>query len=594
MLYFFHHVFEVKIMAFDGITINALTKEFNTALTGGRINKIAQPEKDELLLTIKTKDGSIRLMLSVNPSLPLACLTNNNKQSPLTAPNFCMLLRKHLNNGRIISVTQPGLERIINIEIEHLNEMGDLCTKHLIIELMGKHSNIIFTDDNNRIIDSIKRINAGVSSVREVLPGLTYFIPNTIEKYNALATNRQEFIDKVCEKNLPLSKAIYSTYTGFSPAVSEEICYESGIDSNLPALTLEEDFKLHIAGIFCNYVDEIKEGEFTPCIVYNNGVPKDYFIKTPGSYSKDSIKFYESTSLMLEHFYSEKNSLTRIHQRSGDLRQIINTNLERNYKKYDLQTKQLADTENRDKFKLYGELLNAYGYEITSGLSECNVLNYYTGENITIPLDKDLSPQENSRKYFEKYNKQKRTYEALIEQVTSTKTEIDQLESIKTSLEIATAYEDLIQIKEELTTYGFIKSKAPIKSRTEKSKSRPLHYLSSDGIDIYVGKNNIQNEELTFKFANGGDWWFHAKDMPGSHVIVKTGNAPLPDSTYEDAARLAAYYSKGRDMEKVEIDYVEKKYVKKVPGAPLGFVIYNTNYSMNIAPDILGLTLLNN
>ncbi len=579
-------------MAFDGITIRALTKEFNTALKGGRINKIAQPEKDELLLTIKTKEGTNRLMLSVNPSLPLAYLTDNNKQSPLSAPNFCMLLRKHLNNGRIISVTQPGLERIINIEIEHLNEMGDLCTKHLIIELMGKHSNIIFTDDNDKIIDSIKRINAGVSSVREVLPGLTYFVPNTTEKYDALNTNRQEFIEKVCQKNMPLAKAIYTTYTGFSPAVSEEICYESGIDSNLPASALEEDFKLHIAGIFCNYVEEIKEESFVPCIVYNSSVPKDYFVKTPNSYSEDCIKFFNSTSLMLEQFYAEKNTLTRIHQRSGDLRQIINTNLERNYKKYDLQTKQLADTQNRDKFKLYGELLSAYGYEITSGASECQVLNYYTGENITIPLDKDLSPQENSRKYFDKYSKQKRTYEALMEQVVSTKTEIDQLESIKTSLEIATAYEDLVQIKEELATYGFIKNKAPLKGRPEKSKSRPFHYLSSDGIDIYVGKNNIQNEELTFKFANGGDWWFHAKDMPGSHVIVKAGNAPLPDSTYEDAARLAAFYSKGRDMEKVEIDYVEKKHVKKVPGAPLGFVIYNTNYSMNIAPDISGLTLL--
>ena len=580
-------------MAFDGITICSLTKEFNEKLSGGRINKIAQPEKDELLLTIKTKEGQTRLLLSVNPSLPLAYITENNKQSPLTAPNFCMLLRKHLNNGRIICVTQPGLERIIDIEIEHLDEMGDLCKKHLIIELMGKHSNIIFTDDNDRIIDSIKRINASVSSVREVLPGLTYFIPNTTDKLDALNTSKEEFIINVCSKNLPLAKAIYTTYTGFSPSVSEELCYGSGLSGDLNAADIDEDYKLHIANVFCNFVEDIKNGSFTPCVAYINNAPKEYFVFAPASYDTDSIKHFTSTSNMLENFYAEKNSLTRIHQRSGDLRQIINTNLERNYKKYDLQTRQLEDTKNRDKFKLYGELLTAYAYEIISGSAECTVNNYYTGEDITIPLDKDLSPMENSRKYYEKYNKQKRTYEALVEQVASTKTEIDQLESIKTSLEIATAYEDLVQIKEELVTYGFIKNKGPIKGRNEKAKSKPFHYLSSDGIDIFVGKNNIQNEELTFKFANGNDYWFHAKDMPGSHVIVKVGNSPLPDSTYEDAAKLAAYYSKGRDMEKVEVDYVEKKFVKKVPGAPLGFVIYNTNYSMNIAPDISGLTLLN-
>lgn len=580
-------------MAFDGITIRALTTEFDKILTGGRINKIAQPEKDELLLTIKTKEGQYRLLLSVNPSLPLAYLTDSNKTSPLTAPNFCMLLRKHLNNGRIISITQPDLERIIDIAIEHLNEMGDLCLKHLIIELMGKYSNIIFTDDNNKIIDSIKRVNASVSSVREVLPGYPYFIPNTTEKHDALTTTKEDFINFACSKNLHLTKAIYTTYTGFSPAIAEEICYASGLDSNLSASMLDFDYKLHLAGIFCNYVEEIKNCQFAPCIAYDNSIPKEYYVKKPYSYHENNLRFFDSVSKMLEAFYAEKNSHTRIHQRSGDLRQIINTNLERNYKKYSLQLKQLDDTKNRDKYKLFGELLNAYGYEILSGAKECTVLNYYTGENITIPLNEDLSPQENSRKYYEKYNKQKRTFDALSEQIKSTKTEIDQLESIKTSLEIAIVYEDLIQIKEELATYGFIKNKASSKARVEKAKSKPFHYLSSDGFDIYVGKNNIQNEELTFKFANGNDYWFHAKDMPGSHVIVKTGNMPLPDTTYEDAARLAAYYSKGRNMEKVEVDYVEKKFVKKVPGAPLGFVIYNTNYSMNIEPDISKLTLIN-
>lgn len=579
-------------MAFDGITIHALTNEFNSLLTGGRLNKIAQPEKDELLLTIKAPQGQYRLILSVNPSLPLAYITDNNKPSPMTAPNFCMLLRKHLNNGRIISITQPGLERIIDICIEHLDEMGDLCVKHLIVELMGKHSNIIFTDDNNRIIDSIKRVNASVSSVREVLPGLAYFIPNTEEKINPLTTTREEFLDKVCSKNVPIFKAIYTTYTGFSPVVAEELCVMCEIDSRCPATLLPDNAKIHLAGIFCNFVDEIVNNNYKPCITYDNNKPKDFFVIPPSSYREDSLKIFDTTSNMLENFYAEKNNINRIYQRSADLRQIINTHLERNYKKYDLQQKQLDDTANREQFKLYGELISAYAYQIEPNTKSCEVLNYYTNENVVIPMDEQLTPQENSRKYYEKYNKQKRTYEALNELIISTKTEIDLLESIKTSLEIATSYDDLIQIKEELSTYGFVKTKYIAKGRPEKSKSRPFHYLSSDGIDIYVGKNNIQNEELTFKFASGNDWWFHAKNMPGSHVIVKNPGRELPDNTYEEAAALAAYYSKGRDMEKVEIDYVEKKAVKKVPGAPLGFVIYNSNYSMNIAPDISKLTLI--
>lgn len=580
-------------MAFDGITVHSLVNEFEDKLINGRINKIAQPERDELLMTIKTPTGQYRLILSVNASLPLAYLTENNKQSPLTAPNFCMLLRKHINNGRIISITQPGLERIIDMKIEHLDEMGDLCTKHLMIELMGKHSNIIFTDENNRIIDSIKRINASVSSVREVLPGLTYFIPNTENKFNVFESSRDEFIEKVCIKNMPLSKAIYSTYTGFSPLVAEDLCNMAGIDSRIPACELDNNSRLHMAGLFFNYADDVKSGSFHPCIAYENGYPKDFYVIKPSTYKEEQCQFFNSVSKMLEHFYSEKNNINRIHQRSSDLRQVVNTALERNYKKYDLQQKQLDDTDKRDRYKLYGELLNAYGYEIQEGVKECTILNYYDNNMIKIPLDDTLSPQENSRRYFEKYGKLKRTYEALSELIISTKNEIDQLESIKTALEIATSYEDLIQIKEELVTYGFIKNKSTgKKNRPEKSKSRPFHYISHDGFDIYVGKNNIQNEELTFKFANGNDWWFHAKNMPGSHVIVKSKDYELPDRTYEDAAKLAAYYSRGRDMEKVEIDYVEKKQVKKVPGAPLGFVIYHTNYSMNIAPDISGIELI--
>ena len=573
-------------MAFDGITIHALTDELNNILSGGRLYKIAQTEKDELFITIKSPKGPHKLLVSANPSLPLVYLTSGSKTAPLTAPNFCMLLRKHINNGRIVSITQPGLERIIDIKIEHLNELGDLCTKHLMIELMGKHSNIIFVDDNNKIIDSIKRINAGTSSVREVLPGYDYFIPNTDDKLDAFK-DIDRFSQSVFSKSLPVSKAIYQSYTGISPSMAIECCVRAGIDADAYTGTLSDNEKLHIAGIFGNMIDDVKSSDYFPCIICENNIPKDFSVLKPYGTSGHTLIPYDSVSHMLENYYAARNNINRIHQRSADLRQIVQTLLERNYKKYDLQLNQLNDTQKRDTYRIYGELINTYGYNIEEGAKNFKALNYYTNEEITIPLDETLTARENSLRYFARYNKLKRTYEALSKLTVETKNEIDHLESISTALDIATSYDDLLQIREELAEYGFIKKKPQnAKGKTEHSKSRPFHYISSDGYDIYVGKNNIQNEELTFKFASGNDWWFHAKQMPGSHVIVKSNGDTLPDRTFEEAAALAAYYSKGQSQERVEVDYVEKKHVKKVAKAAPGFVIYHTNYSMNISPDI--------
>ncbi len=572
-------------MAFDGITIHALTYELKTKLIGGRINKIAQTEKDELFITVKSPGGQYKLLICANPSLPLVYLTDTNKQAPLTAPGFCMLLRKHINNGRIVDISQPGLERIIDFKIEHLDELGDLCTKHLIVELMGKHSNIIFVDNNSRIIDSIKRINAGVSSVREVLPGYEYFIPNTGNKSDPLEADRAQFIEKVCSSPYAAAKAVYTSYTGISPQFAEEVCHEAGIDSALSATSLNEAEQFHLAGTFVNMMDDIRNNQYDFNIIYDNNIPKEFMVIKPSMYTGMDIASFESPSTMLEKYYADKNLVTRIHQRSADLRQVVSTALERNYKKYDLQLKQLKDTEKQDKYRIYGELLNTYGYNIPDGAESFEALNYYDNQTVTIPLDSELSVRENSNKYFSKYNKLKRTYEALSSLIIETRNEIAHLESVATAIDIAASYDDLLQIKEELVSYGFIKSHyTGKKGRPERSKSKPWHYLSSDGFHIYVGKNNLQNEELTFKFASGNDWWFHAKEMPGSHVIVKCDNRQLTDITYEEAAALAAYYSKGRSQEKVEIDYVQRKHLKKVTGAAPGFVIYHTNYSMNIAP----------
>lgn len=573
-------------MAFDGIVIANLVNEFNDRLVGGKISKIAQTEKDELLFTIKNNRESYRLLLSVNASLPLVYLTSLNKPSPMTAPNFCMLLRKHIGNGKICSITQPGLERCIHFEIDHLDEMGDPGRKLLIVELMGKHSNIIFCSPDLTIIDSIKHIPFQVSSVREVLPGRTYFLPQTVEKRDPLTAEEADFAAVLASSKAPAGKAIYTNFTGLSPVIAEEFCHLAAIDPDRPAEALSDLERTHLSHTIWLAMEAVREGQFEPCIVYKGEEPVEFSALPLTSYPAEyHLQPLSSISEVLEHYYSSRNIYTRIRQKSSDLRRIVQTALERNYKKYDLQLKQLADTEKRDKYKVYGELLNAYGYELIGGEKELSCQNYYTDQTVKIPLDPQLTARENAQKYFDRYNKLKRTYEALTELTEDTKREIEHLESISTSLDIALKEEDLLQIKQELTEYGFIKKHGP-SGKKAKVTSRPFHYLSSDGFHIYVGKNNYQNEELTFKVATGNDWWFHAKGIPGSHVIVKGNGQELPDRTFEEAASLAAYYSKGRGNEKVEIDYIQRKHVKKVTGSAPGFVIYHTNYSMMAVPKL--------
>ena len=575
-------------MAFDGITVACMAHELNKNLAGGRISKIAQPETDELLLTIKSPAGNFRLLLSASASLPLVYLTASNKPSPLTAPNFCMLLRKHISGGRIVSVTQPSLERVLRFEIEHLDEMGDLCRKYLVVEIMGKYSNIIFCSDQDQIIDSIKHVSAQISSVREVLPGRPYFIPETQEKEDPLTVSEGAFVSVVYSKAAKLSKALYTSLTGISPVAAEEIVSRASLDSDRAANSYEPEELIHLYRTFRRYLEPLTEGAYEPSIYYDGKTPVEFSCLPLSIYDNCRREVYPTISEVLETYYAEKNALTRIRQKSTDLRRIVQTALERNVKKYDLQAKQLKDTEKREKYRVYGELINTYGYNVEPGSKSFQALNYYTGEEITIPLDPQIPVQDNAKKYFDKYGKLKRTCEAVTTLLKETGDEIEHLKSIQTSLDIALQEEDLAQIREELVQSGYI-HKRPSGNKKVKITSRPFHYIYSDGFDMYVGKNNLQNDELTFQFAKGGDWWFHAKGAPGSHVIVQTNGQELPDRTYEEAARLAAYYSSNRNAEKVEIDYIEKKHVKKPNGAKPGFVVYYTNYSMMIDSDISGI-----
>ena len=574
-------------MALDGISIHALVHEFNENLLNGKINKISQPEKEELLITVNTSNGNKRVLISANASLPFMYITENNKSAPATAPGFCMLLRKHIGAGRIIEISQLGLERAIRFKIQHLNEMGDIIFKYLYVEIMGKHSNIIFCNEENMILDSIKHVPSSVSSVREVLPGRNYFIPSQEGKTNPLEATEDYFKSKVLKRSESVFKAIMSSFIGISPTIANEICFRAGIDSDASCASLFDEHKDRLYKEFMDIVDSVNKNDYCYNIFFDktNSNPVEYAPISLTMYSDYDSKEYESMSKVLVEFYAKRNVYTNIRQKSTDLRKIISNHIERASKKLDLQLKQQKDTEKREKYKIYGEMLHTYGYEAKPNDKSITVINYYDNKELTIPLDPDLSASENAKKYFDKYAKLKRTAEALETYVKQSEQELELLKSIEAALNIAENETDLADIRRELSDHGFIKKH--VNNKKEKSKkSKPLHFIDNNGFDIYVGKNNYQNDELTFKFATGNDWWFHTKKIHGSHVIVKTNGKELPDSTYEYAAEVAAYYSSGRDTDKVEIDYLQKKNVKKPASAVAGFVVYYTNYSMIATPTL--------
>ena len=620
-------------MAFDGFTTKALQKELSDKLTGARIYRIVQPESDELLLTLRPEasrgGGQVRLLLCADATLPLVYLTEQNKPAPNTAPTFCMLLRKYLQNGKIVSVTQPGLERILRFEVEHLNEMGDLCRHVLVIELMGKHSNIILLDAASSnaasgnpaanqcadasaaagscevILDSIKHISQMVSSVREVLPGRPYFIPETQGKINPFEETKAHFLSLLSTESLPASRFLLTHYNGFSTQMSEETVFRARLSQDRSVSELASEDRDKFWETFRSLLADTEAGNFHPTVYYHlgaaaaisGGEPVEYSVLPLSMYRDLPLKSFDSISELIENYYREKNALTRIRQKSADLRRIVQTILERDLHKYDLQSRQMKDTDKREKYRVYGELLNTYGYTIPEGASSAVLDNYYTGEKITVPLDPSKTPLENAKRYFERYTKLKRTREALETLMKEGKAEIDQLENIREALNLSVTEGDLAQIRAEMEASGFVrrhteKGKGGRKGPAKIPEAQPLHFRSTDGYDIFVGKNNTQNDALTFHLAKPTDIWFHANDIPGSHVILRTEGTPfeqVPDRAFEEAARLAAYYSKGRDAGRVEVDYLEKKNVKKPSGARPGYVIYHTNYSILANADKKGL-----
>ncbi len=584
-------------MAYDGFTIGCIKKEIEDKALGGRIYKIQQPEKDAIVLVIKNNSETMKLSISVDASLPLIRFTKEKEVSPLSAPSFLMLLRKHLGNGRLIDIAQPDNERILIFTVEHLDEMGDICRKKLIVEMMGRYSNIIFVDQDDMILDSIKHVSHDISSVREVLPGRMYVMPPKGDKVSPFGVTFELFSELVLSKPLGVAKSLSGSFSGMSYVTAAEICFRAGLDADFSTASLGEKENagdgISENGIrklykeFSEFTKEAESGDYKPFIYFEGGEPKEFSVFPMSIYDALNKESYMSVSELLTDYYSKKQAMSRIRQKSSDLRQIINTSIERTARKLNLQTIQMKDTLDMEKNKVYGELINTYGYSLLPGAKSLTCVNYYDNKEVTIPLDETKSISENSQKYFERYAKKKRTKEALSTLIETTKNDLDYLLSVKHALSIAEKEEDINAIKDELIESRIIERKGRTKGKKNTDKSIPLHFVTEDGYDIYVGRNNIQNDMLTFKMANGSDMWFHAKKMPGSHVIVKRKDtSELPDHIYEIAAAVAAYYSDGKDSPRVEIDYTERKNLRKPPAANPGYVIYHTNYSLTIAPSL--------
>lgn len=578
-------------MAYDGIAVSNIVYELKEKFTGGRIDKIYQPRNDEIIFSVRSvKEGNFKVLLSANSMNPRIHITDIKKENPVSAPMFCMVLRKHIAGGRILDIRQPDFERMIVIDVESMNEMGDLGVKHIITEFMGKYSNIILTDEDVRILDSIKHVTHDKSSVREILPGGTYEMPPSQNKMNPMELDFEEFRKNADEKSgYTLQALIYKSYTGISPAYASEICFNAGYDASDRAEQIGSDGIKRLYDSFEADVKKIKNGEFTPHIVYDtDGSVTDFFSLTSNQYGERERKYFDSFSKLLEEFYYKKDEKYHVRQRAHDIRRTVLSNIERCSRKLEIQIKSIKDTENMDYYKLCGELITANIYSIEEKADRFTALNYYEEDmpEIVIKLDPMLTASENANKYYAKYNKAKRTRAAAAEQKKQTEEELNYLESVLTSIESSEDDSDIREIKAELAAQGYIKAKKIPKGKTQVlKKSKPMHFISSDGIDIYVGKSNVQNDELTIKFADSDDIWLHTKNIPGSHVIIKCGSETPPDRTIVEAAVIAATYSKAKESSKVPVDYTARKNVKKPGGAKPGMVIYERNKTLYVDPD---------
>lgn len=558
-------------MSFDGIFTKAVVDEITPLLLNGKINKINQPDKNEINIQIYNKEN-YKLLLSCANNLSRIHLSEKNKKNPIMAYNFCMLLRKHLVGGTIKNIYQHKMDRVVCFEIENLNELKELNKKLLIIEIMGKHSNIILVDkESNKIIDSIKHIDSRQSSIREVFPNKDYFFVKD-EKENILEENYR-LPSEILKNSEPISmkKFFYTNYLGFSPTISYELLNNSNIDMDINSINLSEDDIQKLDENFKILVENIKNKKYFPILIQdevkNN---KDFYCFDLNLYkNKESVS---NISNLVENFYHNNSLRDRINQKASGFKKVLTTKLNRLSNKYLAMNDELLNNKSKEDLKIFADLLSINIYKMEKGMKKIVLENIYDNMNeVEISLDEKKSPRENIESYYKKYKKLKTADEIIKQELPKIETEIAYIKQILETIEIITELNELSEIEEELISLGYVKKSKKNKQKLEKSK--PYVFETKSGALIYVGKNNLQNENLTLKFANKNDIFFHAQDVPGSHVILRGAN--LTEDDYKIAGFLAGYYSYFKNEGYANVDYTEKKHIRKAKGTGLGMVYYD-------------------
>ncbi|MBQ0004807.1 MAG: NFACT family protein [Clostridiales bacterium] len=557
-------------MAFDGIITYGITRELRERITLGKIEKVYQPGNEELVLQIHTREGNVRLFASCNSQSARLCLTNNRYKNPDQPPTFCMLLRKHLQGGRITDVRQYQSERIIEIDIEAQNELGFTVSRRLIIEIMGKHSNIVLVDiSSGKIIDSIKRISIDVNRYRQLLPGVIYKYPPAQDKI--------PFKEVAADTELPSeAKLLAMAVGGISPAIARELLFDENIS---PYVTL--------SGI----LQSIEEGTCRGRVYLDdNGAPKEFHLTDLHEYDGVGIMEFDNLSECVEYYFFNRESSNMVKQKSIPLQKTVQTALDKALLKRKKLGEDLLAAENSDRYRLYGELLTANIHMVQAGAKSVSVPNYYDGNPITIPLDEKLSASKNAQRYFKKYSKAKTAIHEKQAQLEDNDKDILYLESVLHSVNSSSTEEELELIREELQETGYVRFRNKPGMRKKKNKPTPIEYRLADGTQVLVGRNNNENDWLTMKYASKVDVWMHTKDIPGSHVILRLDDGrtvdDLPADIIYEAASIAAYHSKAQNSSQVPVDYVPVRYIKKPNGSKPGYVIFTHNMTVYVDPKL--------
>ena len=574
-------------MAFDACMMRACISEYRTEFKNAKIEKVLQPRNDEVDLVIHDSGASRRLVFNVGPNAPRMQLSDAVKENPISAPMFCMFLRKHFTGARITGVSQPGFDRIADFTVSAFDEMGDKVDRHIICEIMGKYANLIITDESYKVMNALKIIDFAASTVRQVLPGLSYQIPAMQEKLSPLVVDRELFFERLSAfpPERTAEKFITSTYSGIATQIARELVYRASGEIDLPVCNIDRE---KFYSVFSEWQNLLITESYKPTVIIDSdGKPIDYsYMDITYLGTGVEKKHFQSLRELFDLYFAERDRIERINQRARDLIILLQNAIARTERKLAIQRQSLLDSEKGEEYKKYGDLITANLYRIERGMESFSAVDYYDEScpEITVNLDKRLSPAQNAQRMYKLYNKCKTAKKVLTEQIGIWERELSYLESAKAFLDEAASEQDLLEIRDELWRAGYssrLKGYKPAKTL----KLRPIKYKTTSGRTVLVGRNNMQNDELTMRTANKEDIWFHVKDFPGSHVILDTSDGEPSDSDYTEAAAIAALHSKA-NSDTVAVDYTRVKNIKKPQGSKPGYVIYKTNYTAYVRPSL--------